>query len=47
MEKKQPGRLATRHQQSQGVIGIVLEIIYGVFATLNPAKTAPISKKRG
>lgn len=30
-----------------GIIGIVLEIIYGIFATPNPAKTAPISKKRG
>ncbi|MBQ9457663.1 MAG: hypothetical protein IJU64_04060 [Bacilli bacterium] len=32
---------------TQGVIGIALESIYGVFAMPNHAKTAPISKKRG
>jgi|GEM_PF-2580274 len=39
MEKKQSGRLTTQHKQSQGIIGIVLEIIYGVFPTPNPAKS--------
>lgn len=30
-----------------GVVGIALEILYGVFAPSKPAKTEPISKKRG
>jgi hypothetical protein len=38
MEKKQSGRLTTQHKQSQGVVGVVLEIIYGVFFYAKPCK---------